>query len=114
MAKEGRRRARLKAAKRNGSAKLPRSACKVCSKVWDFAMIDVKSEIQMDVCSDCKQKLAQGYTAFVVPSGFAFIKHESIKDLAGKIEPMSDENMEKVRKASEAMQKPSNSTGEVE
>lgn len=71
----------------------PRQYCAVCGSVFDMALIDPKAEITKSLCSECRQKLAQGYTACITADKYAFLKSEYFKanGMAGKIVPVSPE-----------------------
>jgi len=74
--------------------------------MFDFAFIDPMANVQASLCTECRQKLADGYTACVTtnPDSYAFVKHDHLKATgwAGKIVPMSHENFDAIRKKFES------------
>lgn len=85
-----------KVARRSRKAGLmrgPRQFCAVCGKTFDMAIVDPNAVMTKSICSECKQLLAQGYTACITSNEFAFIRSDYLKEhgLAGKIVPMTDD-----------------------
>lgn len=94
---KARRRQRAKDLRKNGKRELPRQCCRVCGKLFDYAVIKVDTPVSGTICSGCKQLLAQGFVAVVSMKGYAFVRHPDLKDMAGQIVPMSDENLQQIQ-----------------
>jgi len=76
-----------------------RQVCEVCMKLFDFALIHGDHEIAVSHCEDCKKLLAQGYTALLESSRFAFVKMpEKDKDLRGLILRVDKATLDAVQK----------------
>jgi len=72
----------------------PRQACDVCNTLFDYAICPAQMPA-MSRCGECKQKLADGYTALISPSGgYAFVKAATLKP--GEVVKISDDVFEKV------------------
>ena len=84
---------------RRGFVKSPRQYCGVCAKVFDIAIVDPKANMTASLCSDCKQSLAQGYTACITSEEFAFLKSDYLKanGMSGKVVPVSQDAMKAIR-----------------
>lgn len=86
---------------RSGFQKTPRQVCKVCAKLFDYAVIDPNTKAAASLCSDCLALLKDGYTAIVSmnPDVFAFVKSDYLKEhgQAGQIVQLSAENFAKIK-----------------
>ncbi len=80
--------------------RLPRQLCKVCTKVWDFAMVPDGTLPTPCLCSECKGYLAEGYTIFVcagktpIRGKNAILKQDGV---AGRIVRVCEEDYEKLQ-----------------
>lgn len=86
--------------RRAGYSRAPRQVCKVCAAMFDFATIAPDATVQVSLCSDCKAKLAEGYTACVTKDAFAFVRSAYLKEhgQAGKIVQVSQETFDQIKK----------------
>ena len=95
--------------RRQGFMKGPRQYCSVCAKVFDLAIVDPKANMTASLCSDCKQSLAQGYTAVVTADEYALMKSDYLKanGMAGKVVPVSKDAMLKIKEKFDVSRKKS-------
>jgi hypothetical protein len=83
--------------------KLPRFICEVCNSPWDFVLATKPIIPQISRCTECKQKLAEGYTALVGTPKIngswlhAFVK-SSVLEPGVVLKNLSDDTMAAVQK----------------
>lgn len=87
-----------KIASGNRKVNRARQLCKVCSKLFDFALIDGDSAMVPGLCATCKKQLSDGYIALVQGDRYAFVKSDRLSDKAGEIIAVSQKTMDEVAK----------------
>lgn len=98
-----------RSASKNGRAKTVfRQCCTICAKMFDPAITKIEAPVTMSLCSDCKAKLAEGYTACVTKDAFAFVRSAHLKEhgQAGKIIQVSQETFDQIKKLNDEKQNP--------
>lgn len=85
--------------RRQGYMKSPRQYCSVCAKVFDIAVVDPEANMTASLCSDCKQSLAQGYTAVITTDEYALMKSDYLKanGMSGKVVTVSNDAMQAIK-----------------
>lgn len=78
----------------------PRKTCPVCCKLFDFVSVErEKAEIKAEPCEECGKLLKEGWIAFTSGDKYAFCRSERMKDLGGKIVPLSPGVFQKIEDA---------------
>ena len=76
--------------------KYPTRCCGVCGRMCFFSDIIQPTDKppELSLCERCQNLLADGWTAFVAMDKYAFGKSSNWPDIAGKIAPITPEQMQ--------------------
>jgi hypothetical protein len=76
--------------------KVPRQVCQICWALFDYAIGPASTEPTLSICTECKGRLAEGYTALITIGGqHRFVKSSALNAaVKGQVRVVKDEDLE--------------------